>query len=137
MERLSLIGPAHKRLAMIAATESVRAPASKKGAARKSEVAALKEMEHQYQEAEKIGWARQAPRRAHPALNRVGAQLARAEGRAVNVDADVLAAISRALEVHADAAPDFWNVAGQIEVRMAARGDQPGGRPASCHCRIR
>jgi tetratricopeptide (TPR) repeat protein len=111
MERLSLIGSGYKRLAAIAADEHERK-------ASKAETDALDKMEEYYSQAEQIGKERNLNDVYYPAMQRLGAMLARAAGKAVRLDADDLAAIRRALETHADDEPNFWNVAGQVELRV-------------------
>lgn len=110
-ERLSLLGSSYKRLALIAAVEHEEDVSS-------AEAGALKKMEAAYAEAETIGWERKLPDVYYPALNRIATRLARAKGRKITLDAEEVAAIGQVLESHADAAPNFWNVVGQIDLRV-------------------
>ena len=91
---------------------------AKAASAKKAEGDALGEMAHYYEEAEQLGLGLRLPDVYYPALNRLGAMLLRAEGQKLTLDGDYLTTVSRAVEAHADTAPDFWNVVAQVDLRV-------------------
>lgn len=110
MERASLCGSAYKRLAMVEAAAG-RADA---------ETAAIRRMQAHYRRAEAMGRAAGLNDFYYPALNRMAAELvldgARAGWR--GFDRDETAAVWQALGTRARDDPDFWSIAGLIELRL-------------------
>jgi hypothetical protein len=114
MERASLLGSAHKRLALIAASEHDAATEA-------AEIAAMKES---YERAEQIGRDNKLEDFFYPALNRLAAELALAGS--AQLDPQAVAAIRAALDSMVRDKPEFWSVVGQTELRLyesLSRGD--------------
>jgi hypothetical protein len=118
MERLSLCGSAHKRLAMIERVDG--AAASDRAAERQ----ALRQMLSSYEEAERLGRETGLLNWYYPALNRLAAEVAlgnlRSKGPrpAVQLDAERLAALRQALIGKTRDDPDFWSVSGLTGLRL-------------------
>jgi len=108
MERASLCGSVYKRLALVEAATG-RADA---------ETAAIRRMQAQYRRAEAIGRAAGLPDFYYPALNRMAAELALAQPGWRGFDRDETAAVRQALATQARDDPDFWSIAGLIELRL-------------------
>ncbi len=107
MERLSLVGSAFKRKAMILRVA---------GRPAREINEAIDRMEAFYDKAESLGADRSD--RFYPALNRLSAALARAAGRTVSLDTVQIAAIRQSLASSVREAPDFWNLADEINLRL-------------------
>jgi hypothetical protein len=117
MERASLLGSAHKRLALIAASEN-------DAGAEATEIAAMKDS---YERAEQIGRDNKLDDFFYPALNRLSAEFA-LDG-SVQLDPQAVAAIRAALDTMVRDKPEFWSVVGQTELRVyesLSRGDLAG-----------
>jgi tetratricopeptide (TPR) repeat protein len=115
MERASLLGSAHKRLALIAASEGDAA----------SEAAAIAAMKRHYEEAERFGRDNRVEGFFYPALNRLAAEFALGDGP-VQLDPQATAAIRADLESSVRDKPDFWSVVSQTELQVyesLSRGD--------------
>jgi hypothetical protein len=108
MERASLCGSVYKRLALVEAATG-RADA---------ETAAIRRMQAQYRRAEAIGRAAGLPDFYYPALNRMAAELALAQPGWRGFARDETAAVRQALATQARDDPDFWSIAGLIELRL-------------------
>ena len=108
MERLSLIGSAFKRRAMI-----LRAA----GGTTEQITDAITKMRNHYAEAEAVGG--DAADVFYPALNRIAADLALAapQGYRLPDDPAQIAAVRQALDAKERDDPDFWSLAGQLELR--------------------
>lgn len=106
-ERLSLLGAALKRRAMIHREEG------------KASKEALEAMLGFYTKAEATGRQAGTADFFYPAMNRLAAQLALAsdEAKALILDPRAVSAIRQALTELSRNAPDFWNVVGLIELR--------------------
>jgi hypothetical protein len=125
MERESLCGSAYKRLARLEAS------AKRPGAERR----AIERMQAHYERAESLGREGQLDGFFYPALNRIAAELVIEGGRRgwSGLDPDALAAVRRTLARQVRDDPDFWSVAGQIELHVyeaVARRALARARPA-------
>jgi hypothetical protein len=107
MERASLLGSAHKRLALIAGIESDAA----------AEAAAIESMKRYYEQAESIGRDNKIEGFYYPAINRLSAEFALGTGP-VQLDPQALEAIRADLEAIVGEKPDFWNVVSQTDLRL-------------------
>jgi hypothetical protein len=115
MERASMLGSAHKRLALIASAEGDAATEA-------DQIAAMKRY---YEQAESIGRDSQLEGFFYPALNRLSAEFALGNGR-VELDPQRMAAIRADLDSTLRDNPDFWSVVSQTELEMyesLSRGD--------------
>ncbi|MDL2338411.1 MAG: CHAT domain-containing protein, partial [Pseudomonadota bacterium] len=117
MERHSLCGSAHKRLAMIA---QAAGPSSENDAARQQ---ALHQMLACYEAAERMGRDAGMLDWYYPAQNRLAAEVAFASGppkgqpKAAHLDPERLASLRQILIAKTRDDPDFWSVVGLTELR--------------------
>jgi hypothetical protein len=110
VERESLCGSAYKHLALIAAAAG-RAPEERQ---------AIEAMKAHYERAAVIAREREASNAFYPGLNYLAAELALNTGRPEwkGVDASIVEATAKSLDVKNLADPDFWSVVGQTELQM-------------------
>jgi hypothetical protein len=102
-ERHSLRGSAYKRLALIARNVG-------DGAAEDSAVEKVREC---YAGAETLAVSEENSQMFYAALNRIGAEIILGQFRA-----DTAVAAQQNLAVQANESPDFWCIAGQIELKL-------------------
>ena len=124
VERLNLCGSLHKREAMIhaAAGES------------DAERAALASMRARYLAARELATSSSADL-FYPMLNLLAAELALSDDGQPRIPAKDLAAIRELLAARVAAAPDFWSVVGQTELKMyeaLAAGSLAAARESLC-----
>jgi tetratricopeptide (TPR) repeat protein len=110
IERLSLCGSAWKRLAMIEALAARPA----------EERAAIVRMTESYRQAEQLAANSGHPELHYPALNRMAGEVVVEAGNPgwVGIDPASIAAARACLQAQVQASPDFWSVAGLVELVM-------------------
>ena len=109
IERESLLGSAWKRLALIEAL--AKRP--------REELAAITKMQASYARAEARARESHHPELFYPALNRMAAELVLTAGKPeAAFNPAVVAEVRKSLAAKARDDPDFWSVAGVIELRM-------------------
>ncbi|MCC6248014.1 MAG: CHAT domain-containing protein [Rubrivivax sp.] len=109
VERQSLRGSAHKRLALV----------ERKAGDAAAEARAVERMAAAYGEAEALARRQNHPELFYPALNRMAADLLRPGGaQAAGFAPDVVAAVRAALDARLAADADFWVVASRIELDL-------------------
>ena len=113
IERESLLGSAWKRLALVEAIAGRP----------RDELAAIASMQASYAKAEARARDSHHPELFYPALNRMAAELILNAGKpgGVKFDPDAVNEVRKSLAAKARDDPDFWSVAGFIELRMYTR----------------
>ena len=120
VERESLYGSGYKRLALLEAAAARMADTpDAKAAAEKDEQNAIDQMWIYYKSAETLAKETPSPAQPlfYPAMNRIAAQLARADDakRQEAMDHDTVALVLGSMR---SVPPDFWSVVGQTELGM-------------------
>lgn len=117
MERMSLIGSAYKRQALVDAAAGRRPGVQK----------ALRQMRDAYREAQTLGEKRGATDLYYPISNRLTSEVAlhADAGQWRRFDRETAASLRRSLKAKSETDPDFWSVVGEAELdqheAMAAR----------------
>jgi tetratricopeptide (TPR) repeat protein len=110
LERLSFLGSANKRLALL----------EERAGDTDAETAALERMQEHYRAAETLASDDPSAELFYPALNRMAAEVALNAGRAGwrGLDPAAIAVVQDSLDNRAGADPDFWSIVGQTELRL-------------------
>jgi hypothetical protein len=110
MERETLCGSAYKLLALL--EHKAHRPSAERRA--------IEMMRRHYRRAESLGRTARLDGYFYPALNLIAAELAieAGTGRWRGLDEALVEAVRQSLEENASARPDFWSLAGQIELKM-------------------
>jgi tetratricopeptide (TPR) repeat protein len=110
IERQSLCGSTYKRLAMV----------ERLAGNSKAELSAIDKMALHYGEAEKLAHASHDANLFYPVLNRMAAQLIARHGKAgwPGFLAEDIAMVRQSLERKIQDDPDFWSVAGLLDLEM-------------------
>ena len=110
LERVSFLGSASKRLAMVEAFAGDTA----------GEAAALERMQEHYRRAEALATADPEAEFFYPALNRIAAEVALNAGRPewAGLAPELVGTVAASLDARAKVDPDFWSVVGQTELRL-------------------
>ena len=123
IERLSLVGSAWKRQAMLAALAGDQ----------RGERAALAHMRTSYAAAAEIARSTADAELFYPALNCLAAEVAAAAGRPITLDRGLLDRVAENLGARNRDAPTFWSVAGLTDLRLyeaLARGALAAALPS-------
>lgn len=120
VERQSLCGSAWKRMALV---ERIAGQPEK-------EAAATQRMYERYLQAEELARANKDPELFYPALNRMAAEIIINSGKPgwQGFDPAIVAEVRSNLEAKTKGDPDFWSVAGLVDLRLfeaLARRDTP------------
>ena len=107
IERLSLLGSAWKRQAMLAALAGDQ----------RDQRAAIAHMQRAYADATELARIGGDAELFYPALNRIAADVAGAEGRRIALDAGLVERVLWNLAAKNRDAPTFWSVAGLADLR--------------------
>jgi hypothetical protein len=110
LERLSFLGSASKRLAIV---EAIAGDAD-------AEAAALARMQEYYRRAEALATADPDAEFFYPALNHIAAEVALNAGRDdwEGLAPELVSTVTAGLDARAKADPDFWSIVGQTELRL-------------------
>jgi pimeloyl-ACP methyl ester carboxylesterase/tetratricopeptide (TPR) repeat protein len=103
MERHSLVGSAYKRLALLHRMEGNQAEQDK----------AVKQMEKQYSEAEKLGKRNRDPELFKPQLSQIAAEIVGGKGASQRLFRET----RQNLDMQSRDNPRFWSIAGSAELR--------------------